>query len=231
MRKLVAILSLGTTLGTTLVVSSAAAAVLGPVDTYDALKEAIETAQKGDTVKIAAGRIVFPAAIAIDKDLTLEGATDGKTYLWGDPMDDDYWFINGADPGKGKQTKIWNATRGEINDLESVTNAYYRQGSNDYFKNNTTNCLNFVGAATNVILRNLVIADFMQGLFPCRRARLVRLRIVSSMPMVPDTGCTVWMDSTAIHVQRFTGRVCFVFSTRLLSATTMDCSATEPRRA
>ena len=163
MRKLVAILSLGTTLGTTLVVSSAAAAVLGPVDTYDALKETIETAQKGDTVKIAAGRIVFPAAIAIDKDLTLEGATDGKTYLWGDPEDDDYWFINGADPGKGKQTKIWNATRGEINDLESVTNAYYRQGSNDYFKNNTTNCLNFVGAATNVILRNLVIADFMQG--------------------------------------------------------------------
>ena len=48
MRKLVAILSLGMTF----VASSAAAAVLGPVDTYDALKEAIETAQKGDTVKV-----------------------------------------------------------------------------------------------------------------------------------------------------------------------------------
>ena len=142
---------------------SSSAAVLGPVDNYDDLKSAVSAANRGDTIKIAAGRIVFPAAIAIDKDLTLEGATDGKTYLWGDPKDDDYWFINGADPGKGKQTKIWNATLGEINDLESVTNVYYCQGNNDYFKNNTTNALNFVGAATNVALKNLVIADFMQG--------------------------------------------------------------------
>ena len=141
---------------------SVGAEVIGPVDSYDALEAAVAVARPGDTVRIAGGRYVFTHAIAIDKDITLEGAPDGSTVFWGDPKNDDYWYVEGVDPGSKSpaKTMVWNAAAQDFNDPESFTNVWCCTGANDFFVNNTTNGLNFVDGATHVVLKNLSFGAF-----------------------------------------------------------------------